>query len=304
MNVGERIAGCLLGGAIGDAFGSAYEHVAEPDEDVYYPFGKPEPPKKKWQLTDDTQLTIATIEAIIERDGVEPEAIAHQMLQWYRAKRIVGIGSSSLKAMQELSQGGHYTQVGRRGEYSAGNGAAMRIAPLAFIASVDRDTVREVCRITHHSDEAYVGARCVIEAIRAASDGRWSGANTLIELLLPLLPDTRVRDRLRDVGRMNDLTAIAQLGNSGYVVDSVPLAIAAASQVRMIGMKAMYQSLIDIGGDTDTNCSIAGQVAGALLGKSALPKGHLSHLMDLTGSDTLQSTIDRFINWQSSQQQG
>ena len=59
------------------------------------------------------------------------------------------MGASTLKALQELAIGGHWSQVGRKGEYAVGNGAAMRIAPLAFNLSIPRARIREICYITH-----------------------------------------------------------------------------------------------------------------------------------------------------------
>ena len=45
------------------------------------------------------------------------------------------------------------------------DGAAMRLAPLAFVLDSDRDddrrTIRDVCRITHRNDEAYVGGLAI-----------------------------------------------------------------------------------------------------------------------------------------------
>ena len=51
----ERIVGCILGGAIGDALGGPFEGVRVP---ITF-----EPPDI-WLVSDDTQLTLATCEAI------------------------------------------------------------------------------------------------------------------------------------------------------------------------------------------------------------------------------------------------
>ena len=88
-------------------------------------------------VTDDTQLTVATCEAIIDGGNADPETIAARFLHWFRRGQITGIGSSTLKALTELGVGGHWACVGATGEYSAGNGAAMRIAPLAFVLDPD-----------------------------------------------------------------------------------------------------------------------------------------------------------------------
>jgi len=168
MTKAQRFEGCIIGGAIGDAFGSAYENVVEQkDDDTLYLFGKPEKVKPTWQITDDTQLTLATIEAMIEDAQLKPEILVKHFLKLYKQRKLRGIGASTLKALRELELGAHWSQVGRRGEYAAGNGAAMRIAPLAFNSEFSRQQIRDICFITHHNDEAYVGALCVITAIRA-----------------------------------------------------------------------------------------------------------------------------------------
>src|SRR5260370_495332 len=129
-------------------------------------------------LSDDTQLTLATCQSIIECGRVDPENLASHFLRWYLAGRIRGMGSSALKAMRDLAVGTHWALAGARGEFAAGNGAAMRIAPLAFLLNPsdagDRTVIRDVCRITHHNDEAYAGALAVMLAIRSVLSGAWS----------------------------------------------------------------------------------------------------------------------------------
>jgi ADP-ribosylglycohydrolase len=103
-------------------------------------------------------LTLPTSEAITSTRAVDPEAIAAAMLRWYRRGQLSGLGSSTLKALRDLDAGIHWALAGQLGERAAGNGGAMRIAPLAFMLDASlpesRRTIRDVCRITHHSDEA------------------------------------------------------------------------------------------------------------------------------------------------------
>lgn len=281
----ERFEGCILGGAIGDAYGSGYENQEDEDNEIYYLFGKPDKEEPNWQITDDTQLTLITCEAILEHENISAEIIANYLLDFYKQRRIRGIGSSTLKALQELEIGGHWSQVGRKGEYAAGNGAAMRIAPIGFLNEIERNTIREISSITHNNDEAYIGALCVILVIKEILRGNWLGDLNLHELLIDQIPDTRTRDRLIEIqqfGIERSLLEIGKLGNSGYVVNSVPLALTAASQVEKIGIGRMYKELIEIGGDTDTNCSIAGQIAGTLLGKKNIPEVLLNKLESLS----------------------
>ena len=188
----DRITACLSAGAIGDAIGAAFEGRFPAVE-----FSVP----TDLRVTDDTQLTIATCEAIIEQKRVDPESIADKFVEWSRARRITGIGSSTLKALSELEAGGHWALVGATGERSAGNGAAMRIAPLAFFLDPDdaeqRQTIRDVCRITHRNDEAYIGALATLRTVRHVAAGN-ELARDYLKTLADALPDSRVRDRLLD----------------------------------------------------------------------------------------------------------
>src|SRR5262245_33045013 len=147
----ERVVGTIVGGALGDAWGRPFEGSV--------PRG-PIPPPDELVITDDTQLTLATCEAVIEGGTVDPARIAGRFLVWFRSGRLRGLGASTLKALRDLDLGAHWALSGAKGERSAGNGAAMRIAPLAFLLDLRSDehrrTLRDVCRITHHHDEAYV----------------------------------------------------------------------------------------------------------------------------------------------------
>src|SRR5262249_2754077 len=132
----DPVLGCLLGGALGDALGGIGER------------GRP-------SLSDDTQLTLATCESITATGRLDPAHLAETFRQWFEDRRLSGLGSSTLKALRDLSAGAHWGLSGAQGEMTAGNGGAMRIAPLAFLPA-DRVTIRDCVRITHHSDEAYI----------------------------------------------------------------------------------------------------------------------------------------------------
>ncbi len=263
----DRLLGCLLGGAIGDAMGGAYE-------------GQPRPTivdAPPWRLSDDTQLTLATCEALVEAGGVFPSVIAEHFRAWFAAGQLTGLGASTLKALRDLSRGQHWATVGAKGERAAGNGAAMRVAPLAFLLDPadwdDRQTLRDLCRITHHHDEAYTGALAVVAATRLIALPTWTWERSLSAAVADGLPDSVVRDRLRALAQLElSLPEIAaQFGASGYVAESVPLAIAAVQTLASHDFMSMMQAVIAVGGDTDTNAAIAGQIGGAWLGASQIP---------------------------------
>jgi ADP-ribosyl-[dinitrogen reductase] hydrolase len=215
----ERVVGAILGGAIGDGWGGPFEGAA-PGRSVDVP--------EELVVSDDTQLTLATCEAVIACGRVDPERIAASFSDWFRARRLSGLGASTLKALRDLAAGAHWALSGAKGERSAGNGAAMRIAPLAFVLDpaddAHRRTLRDVCRITHHHDEAYVGALAVVHAVRYASAPGYLFPNLLSEVA-SLLPDSQVRDRIARFAAftpdVSPLQAADAWGSSGFVAESV-----------------------------------------------------------------------------------
>jgi ADP-ribosylglycohydrolase len=255
----DSVLGCLLGGAIGDAIGG----VAE---------------RGRVALSDDTLLTLATCEAISGAGRVDPALVAATFLRWFQEHRLVGLGSATLKALRDLQAGAHWAMSGARGEMAAGNGGAMRIAPLAFLPTLGREAIRDVARITHHNDEAYVGALAVVVALRQQE---WPGSQgALLRAVAAELPDSRVRDQIElaiDLGECPSLGEVAaRTGCSGWVVETIPVALAAAWQMAMSSFRSALEELVRIGGDTDTIASIAGQVAGARLGLAGLPSDLVS----------------------------
>jgi ADP-ribosyl-[dinitrogen reductase] hydrolase len=282
----DRITGCLLGGALGDALGAPVERGSTA--------------RGSWlTVTDDTQLTLATCDAIVAAGGVDPAAIADAFARGQRVGAFTDVGASTHQALSALAVGGHWALVGAKGERAAGNGAAMRVAPLAFLVDPcdadDRVRLRDVCRITHHHDEAYAGALAVVTAVRAAFLGAWSGSPDLLHRCAAVLPDSRVRDRLRELDAsahgMPLVEVARRWGNGGHVVESVPLALCGAERVLARGFAPMLDELVACGGDADTVASIAGQVAGALLGEGALPMALLERLV---GASSLRGRVASF----------
>jgi ADP-ribosylglycohydrolase len=295
-SIGQQFEACITGGAIGDAWGSGYENLTVANNANTFYLNKPKEPERIWAFTDDTQLTMATCEVLCTADDFQPEHLAAAFVRYYKEKRLTGLGASTLKAIIELEAGAHWSQVGRSGEFAAGNGAAMRIAPFAFFKKISRENIRDACRITHRNEEAYAGALAIWLSITMIISGAWTGDNNLFDLLIPELPDTRVRDRLIEIDAIKhkaDIPSIARLGNNGYAVNSVPFAIFAATQTVKIGMLEMYRCIIESGGDTDTNAAMAGQIAGALTGVNGFPAGLITQLQAVDNYDRMRSIIEK-----------
>lgn len=271
----SSIYGAVVGGAIGDVIGGI-------------------PERRSRSFSDDTQLTLASCEAVIGADAIVAERFAERMLVWFRERRITGIGSSTLKALRDLDAGAHWALAGARGERAAGNGAAMRIAPVAFFLDPavpdQRTIIRDIARITHHHEEAYVGALAVVIAVRLAARHELSS----LTAIAGHLPDSRVRDNLHKlVSRpMLSVPEIAALvGSSGFSAETVPFALAVAPLMINEGFESILYAINDVGGDTDTIGSIAGQIAGAHIGADDVPTKLVSSVPNAEQVFTIASEL-------------
>lgn len=263
-SVFNKVAGCIVGGAIGDCLGAPYEGR---------PVDGPIPIPPAATITDDTALTLATCMAIMDNGRPDPAAIATTFREWFTQGRVPRPGSSTLKALRDLSHGCHWGLSGASGEMSAGNGAAMRIAPLAFCIDPSmpegRNLVYDVASITHRNDEAASAALAIALAVHAPDFN-------FIPLILDALPDSITRDRLWKIqsGNFSDITDFAaEYGAGGFAAASIPLALFAASKSphEEIGFYESICSVIRCGGDSDTNSSLTGQIIGSKIGLSEIP---------------------------------
>ncbi len=178
----------------------------------------------------------------------------------------------------------------------------MRIAPLAFLLNPtcpdDRATIRDVCRITHHGDEAYAGALAVMLALRSVLSGTWSKERNFLAAAVDSLPDSAVRDRIEELMPLQlPASDVARtFGATGHVVDTVPLALYCAQSIAAERLPIVLARTISVGGDTDTIASIAGQLAGTVVGSAGVPHDLLA---EVSRGDELRVVAENFAGFVS-----
>jgi ADP-ribosylglycohydrolase len=289
------IVGCLLGTAVGDALGLSYEGLSRKRAAKLFPefkryhffFGK-------GMISDDTEHSSLVAQALIQARGNETEfarLLAWKLRFWVLGMP-AGVGFASLRAIIKLWFG---FSPKHSGVFSAGNGAAMRVALLGVCYGHDveklRGLVRVATRITHSDPKAEYGALAVAHAAYLASLGAVIVPQTYYESLSTLLANQEADEFLQLVERAVN-SVIAQQstldfaeslglgrGISGYVYHTVPLVIHAWLS-HQEDYAAAIQSLIRCGGDTDTTAAIAGAILGAKLGKAGIPSEWLANLCD------------------------
>lgn len=278
-DIAPRVSGSLLAAAIGDCLGAHYEGYSGPDLAEAYYDGRFDPASMSMsEWTDDTSMLVATALSIAERGRVDGEDLARRYLSWFE-KGGRGIGRATYHAMKRVESGTAWDEAGEKGEYAAGNGVAMRIAPVGLLHAHDPDGLAEdveTCGIiTHRNDEAIAGGFAVAYAVARAAAGKLDTETLILEILDQLEP-SRVADGLSECARLLEveeppLSAMPELRLGGAAFETVPSALYCFLRTPEDVREALVSSIV-AGGDTDTRACIAGSISGAYNGREAVPE--------------------------------
>ena len=260
---------------------------AHPD----FPFG---------QYSDDTQLARELLLSIRDAGGWSPPAFAGRLATLVGQGRDVGAGPGTRGAALRLAAGSPWQSSGAQPPY-AGNGSAMRVAPLGAILSDDIPMLRRIAaeqsRISHLDSRCTAGSVAVACATAVAarpdfepraalaSVASWAAEEDLgmgeaiasVDDWLALPPEAAA-ERLRRAG-LDPGHESPWRGISAYVVPSVAWSLYAFLR-SPDDYWAGVCTAIAVGGDTDTMAAMTGAMAGARLGTGALPRGLLALLTD------------------------
>ena len=294
----DRAIGTILGTAVGDAIGLPFENLSA--HRVGRLLGKRALSHRflfgHGMVSDDTEHTCLLAEALLLSPN-DPEQFSRYLarrLRYWLLGLPAGIGRATLLGSVRLWLG---IDPACSGVHSAGNGPAMRSALLGVCLGEDLETlrryVRAATRLTHTDARAERGALVVaLAAHHGATRGPQAvNAGELIRQIRETAQDadgemqqwlTALESAL---SRNDSLASFAEtLGIrqavTGYVYHTVPIALYAwltnPSDYRMA-----VDSVVRLGGDTDTVGAICGALAGATLGAARLPQDWLDGICDV-----------------------
>lgn len=143
----SRIAGAIYGHLIGDALSVPYEfkeptqipqlpgHGFEPPPGFFRTY--PDVPPGTW--SDDGATMLCLLESLVEQGALDLDDLGDRLLRWRELGHLTpdgivfDIGNATSDALRRLSDGTPAAQAGSRDESANGNGALMRVLPLALI---------------------------------------------------------------------------------------------------------------------------------------------------------------------------
>lgn len=197
-----------------------------------------------------------------------------------------GIGFATLRALLKLWLG---FPPRRSGVFSAGNGPAMRSAPIGIVFAENAQQrcayVRAATCLTHTDEKAYIGALAMAELSAYCWRGEADSEQADVQALNSLLSALAVEDSAWQAlltQLFTDLElgcSVAEFaahlglerGVSGYVYHSVPVAIYAWLH-HWGDYRAALTAVYRCGGDTDTVGAMAGALCGVHVGHEGIPQ--------------------------------
>ncbi len=305
MNRLERIKGCLLGGAVGDALGAPIEFLEWPA--IQAKFG----PQGiidfapaygiSGAITDDTQMMLFTAEGLLRAfvrgssRGIchVPSVIHHALLRWlmtqdYQPSTRVSLdgwlvkecalwsrrapGNTCLSALKASEHFGFLAE-----NNSKGCGAVMRVAPCAFFGNAF-DYAAESGRLTHGHPTGYLAAGLFADILQRMAERQDSLEHTLTESLAthghkPGLEETRAMlERVLFYfyeGYRPTPERIDEFAG-GWIAEEA-LAIGIWCALSSTSFEHGVISAVNHSGDSDSTGLIAGHLLGIQYGTAAIP---------------------------------
>ena len=291
------LRGVYLGVMIGDALGNKVESkLPEKKRSKYGSVNRYMPGA---HITDDTQLTMRAVKAILDKNGFDPDEIAYRMYE----KHIRGIGHATKESVKSYKA--LYKKYGKRAWVysaveSAGNGALMRLSAVLaphFIGLDDFIVGNGVLltRITYNDRLALssAGAFSVmlydLVTLSKAPERDW-WVERYVEISRELEgDDTKYKPRfgvLKHLGpawefveksiRYSEREGISLLefsksfGSGAYLLETVPFVIYTMMEYSHKPYECLVRAITD-SKDSDTIGATIGYLLGAMYGVKAFP---------------------------------
>ena len=286
----DRVVGCVLGLALGDALGAPFEFRRReeiPDPlPAFEPDGSGSPPGTG---TDDTAMARNLWRSLTDRRRLDPADVLRRHLEWL-ATDPPDIGNLTGRVLRGIRDGvpdAPERYVVERGpEVSATNGSVMYCAPLgAFRATRPELLVEEapaLSAITHWDQRCRTA--CLAVTLATAALVRGSDPGSAVEDAVAAVLDREGGEELEylvgEAGRARRIDG----PDMGFALFTAGAGLQAAAEAP--GFEEGLRRVVAFGGDTDTNGAVAGALLGAMQGRTALPAPWLGKLVDRVEIET------------------
>jgi poly(ADP-ribose) glycohydrolase ARH3 len=268
----------LLGVALGDALGRPLEVEAAKPADSWLEPGSIElrgiNVGGRFAYSDDTETTLILAKSIAGSCGFNPHHFAHLLAREANVEDpIRGYGVAVATVVLGLRRGLPWWSVARSlygGQGSMGNGAAVRVSPVAIYYHGSRlveSMAIAQALVTHTNPVAVEGARLLALAYEMLINGL-----DVDELITRLASITELSVYRVKLGKILSLPrsvsprdAVRYIGNTSIAYESIPAALLALARGDCDPNLTLHRAL-SLGGDADSIASMAVGLAVACSG--------------------------------------
>ena len=268
-------------------------------------FGTYNQPVGTW--SDDTSLTLVLLEHLSEKSDLSNlmnkfKSYRNGYLTPYGECFDIGIATSN--AIDRYIAGIPIDGIGGKEEWDNGNGALMRISPLAILLKNEVDLTKKIKTIEKYTKLTHAHPRSIVASI------------LYIQLLIELLFKNNLKTSLKATKLLfENIFDIShpyrkeyeehfkeifidnffdkkesEILSTGYVVDTLKAVIWCLGNSN--SFEGTVLKAVNLGDDTDTIGGITGTLAGIIYGLESIPNKWLSKL---AAKSLIESKIDEFV---------
>jgi ADP-ribosylglycohydrolase len=311
--LGDAVAGCLLGGAVGDALGAVVEFDSlDVIRSRFGPAGLVAFPPDGGHITDDTQMTLFTAEGLIRaRRRYDARRVNHAEDElWWAYRRWLDTQDEGAPDPDRKGDGGLVDEPLLRHRRAPGNtclsalvgnepgfvdqpvnnskgcGGVMRVAPVGLVAVRPSGLGIASAALTHGHPSGYLAAGAGADIIGRLRAGQ--GLRPAVEAAMkavtvwPGHEETvgalRRAILLAESEPVPTPEAVAELGE-GWVAEEA-LAIAVYCALTGETFEAAVLAAVNHSGDSDSTGAITGNLLGAAGGRAAVPEAWIAGLSE------------------------
>lgn len=290
----KKVYDGIVGLAIGDAIGVPVEfisrqEIAENPVVSMREFGTHHQPMGTW--SDDTSLTLALIDSMIETKSIDYADIMDRFYNWlmysdYTATgEVFDVGNSTSRAIMNYGRRVNPLECGGVSEYDNGNGSLMRILPIAYflqkqftsLMDYQMEIIHNISSLTHRHPVSLIGCGIYINIAIRLMQGERSLYESVEEGIKNAFEyykrnswaDIRAYERLKELSSFSKLSEI-EIESSGYVVHTLEAALWCLLNTDSYAECVL--KAVNLGDDTDTVGAVVGGLAGIYYGADKIPK--------------------------------
>lgn len=290
----------IMGLVVGDALGVPFEFRMR---DTFKAagmtgFGTYNQPAGTW--SDDSSMTLATIESLRLLGKLDFNDIMHNFYRWLFHGEFTpyghtfDFGNTTKNAIQKYKfDNAKPLRCGGDSVRDNGNGSLMRILPIAFVKHCTKD-IHDLSSLTHAHDISKFACVFYVNVAKNLLQGK-SKFTAIYDF------DYEIPEEFNRIQILERLSR-DDIKSTGYVVDTLEAALWCL--IHTESYKECVLTAVNLGGDTDTIAAVVGGLAGiyyGIGGKRGIPEEWISQI---ARKEWIKELCDAFENKHSINRKG